>query len=1013
MRRLLSTSFLLAIHLFALAQVNVVMPQNRVVYQRNNQNEASVPVMGLCAPNATRVEARAEAIQAGQGTNTGWLAVDGSPQNGRFGGMVTLRGGWYRLFVRAVAGNTVVGESTIDRVGVGEVFVVAGQSNASGGHLTNPGANDDRVSVVNWFEDDLPEARLPLTFSQAGTNNRMAPFNPLHMWGMLGDRLVNRLNVPVLFLGAAYGGANSEVFKLSALGQNPGGTPGPYLMPYRPIGAALDHYARRTGVRAVLWHQGESDNGWRGTQAYFDNVKTVIDKTRQQSGFGRLPWVVSRVSYIGGRTDPAIIAAQNQLIQSIDQVFPGPETDGYTGPDDRFDGLHFGGNGLNTLTNLWDNWLNNDFFSRSAPGVLSALPPTITTGAIVPIGMNAGQSVSVPYVRENGFASDNVFVVRLLSANGSVVGQLGTGTQNPMSVQLPGDLATGQYSIRVDGTNPAVTGIPSQLFALAGASQVNNSTPNTPNNTPPTNTTTATNTTPGLVRRIGYEYDAPTHGFKLFVDADGPTEVRLQRISGTFAANSWLTANGGAFVDNYNFSNYYPPVALGVGGVEPGQYLMSARRIGQPTTEKSATVFLSHGFRTVFPVPANQAPVVTTFMTSQTASLNTPFALVILSNTFTDPDGELLVYSISGQPDGLTLDRNTITGLPTQTGRFTISVQATDPGGLAVSTEFTLTVLGATTPPPSTTTITPPVSVTTSPPVATTTAPPSTTLPPVNNTGVITGVLRKVGYKYDAPTHGFQLLVEGDGTIEVKIERLDGAFSPSDWGLVVPFTNEPGYTAQRFYPPISLGVGGVVAGRYRLSARIVGKPETLITSDVVLQYGVFPIYVAPPVSTTPPVTTAPPASTTTAPPVGPVYMVTRLGYKYDAPTHGFEVFVEANSAVQVRIERLDGPFGPTDWQLATLYSEQPGYSFRRFYAPLLPGVGGVVAGTYRIVARIANRPETEVSSEVTIQYGMFQTYPPQKSMREVTGEITPLFVFPLVPSDCVGCVRMEGRVLKR
>ncbi len=363
-----------------------------------------MPVTGICPSSATRIEIRAEAIQSGQGISTGWLTADGSPKNGRFAGLVTLTGGWYRMYVRALTNAIVISETTVDRMGVGEVFIVAGQSNAAGGHTANPGASDDRVSVVDWYEDDLPEAHLPLTFSQAATNRRMAPFNPLHIWGMLGDRLVSRLNVPVLFLGSAYSGTSSEVWRISAQGQNPGGTPGPYLMPYRPISAALDHYVRRTGVRAILWHQGESDNGYRGQQAYFDNVKVIIDKTRQQSGFARLPWVMSRVSYIGGRTDPAIIAGQNQLIQTVDQVWPGPETDGYTGIEDRFDGLHFGGNGLNTLTNLWDKCLTTDFFNRSVANTLPALPPTITTAVVVPIGSRAGQSISVASVRQGGFA---------------------------------------------------------------------------------------------------------------------------------------------------------------------------------------------------------------------------------------------------------------------------------------------------------------------------------------------------------------------------------------------------------------------------------------------------------------------------------------------------------------------------------------------------------------------------------------------------------------------------------
>lgn len=961
-RTILSLFFLLFYEVCA-GQFSVISPQNRIVYQRSNQNEGPVPVTGICPSSATRIEVRAEAIQSGQGTSTGWLIADNSPRNGRFSGMVTLRGGWYRLFVRAFANANILAESTVDRVGVGEVFIVAGQSNAQGGHLSNPGASDDRVSVVDWNEDDLPEANLPLTFSQASTNRRMAPANPLHMWGMLGDRLTRRLNVPVLFLGAAYGGTNSEVWRISAQGQNPGGAPGPFLMPYRVVSAALDHYVRRTGVRAVLWHQGESDNGWRGQQAYFDNVRTVIEKTRQQSGFSRLPWVVSRVSYIGGTTDPAIIAGQNQLIQTVDQVWPGPETDGYTGPDDRFDGLHFGGNGLNTLTTLWNNWLTDDFFNRSAAGTLSSVPPAITTGSIVPIGSRAGQSISVPSVRQGGFTGNNQFVVKLFNQDGTFVQDLGSGTQNPQPIQLPVEIPTGQYKIRVDGTNPVMIGASSQAFTITGRASVVN---------------TPTSSGPGLVRRIGYQYDAPTHGFNLFVDADGPTEVRVQRINGTFTANGWITATGGTFADSYNYMHYYPPTAIGVGGVEAGQYLISARRIGQPTSEKSATIIVGHGFRTIYPVLANQPPIVNQPIGQQTATINQPFTFQIPNNAFTDPDGDPLVYTITGQPAGLASDRNGLVGTPQQAGQFTITVRASDNKGSTIFTEFMLIVGNATvTPPPSTT------------------------------TPIVAG-LSKVGYKYDAPTHGFQLLVSANAPVEVRLERLDGSFSPSDWGSVTAYTEEVGYSAQRFYAPVRIGVGGVVAGRYRLSARLIGKPETMITSEVVLQYGVFSIFTAtpPPTTTTPSTPSVPPLVTTGQ--TGKSF-ISRLGYKYDAPTHGFDVLVSANAAVEIRLERTDGPFGPTDWQAGTTHTEETNYNYLRFYPPIIPGVGGVEAGTYRIKARIIGQPETEVSVEVVLQYGIFQAYPPQRIMRKPNDADRSPAAADII---CVLCVPVQGQRIK-
>jgi hypothetical protein len=40
-------------------------------------------------------------------------------------------GGWYTLGVRATVTGRLVAEVLVERVGVGEVFVVAGQSNAA------------------------------------------------------------------------------------------------------------------------------------------------------------------------------------------------------------------------------------------------------------------------------------------------------------------------------------------------------------------------------------------------------------------------------------------------------------------------------------------------------------------------------------------------------------------------------------------------------------------------------------------------------------------------------------------------------------------------------------------------------------------------------------------------------------------------------------------------------------------------------------------------------------------
>ena len=130
-------------------------PQSRIVYQRNGSNQAAVVVSGLAPLNTTRIEARLVALSGYSGATTGWTPINLISNNKAFRGSVNGFGGWYRLEVRAWADGNLSAEGNIDRVGIGEVFIVAGQSNAFGVNEAG-GASDDRVSVVDFRDDDAP-----------------------------------------------------------------------------------------------------------------------------------------------------------------------------------------------------------------------------------------------------------------------------------------------------------------------------------------------------------------------------------------------------------------------------------------------------------------------------------------------------------------------------------------------------------------------------------------------------------------------------------------------------------------------------------------------------------------------------------------------------------------------------------------------------------------------------------------------------------------------------------------
>ncbi|MVM31107.1 hypothetical protein GO755_13785 [Spirosoma sp. HMF4905] len=355
------------------AQFIINSPMTRSVIQRDTANRAQLTIAGKAPGTAATIEARLIPMAVGQGTPSNWKLVATVNDDRTFRGNLAAHGGWYRLEIRAKSATTVVADTAVSRVGVGEVFVIAGQSNAQGGIATDvPPAIDDRVSCIDFFQrDQIDSQTFPFLFSHVSAGASIGPSNAPYLWGILGDSLTKRLNVPILFLGAAQGGSNSTEWTKSAAAA-------PITLPYQRVSTTLLYYISRLGMRAILWHQGESDSGIT-EQTYFNNVSSLITKSRQQLSHSRLAWLVSRASYISGTTNSQVISAQNRLSHEVADVYAGPATDGLTGPDNRVDDIHFGGQGLVRVANLWNQSLTNLFFSQSIPFSPSA--DTIRTDA--------------------------------------------------------------------------------------------------------------------------------------------------------------------------------------------------------------------------------------------------------------------------------------------------------------------------------------------------------------------------------------------------------------------------------------------------------------------------------------------------------------------------------------------------------------------------------------------------------------------------------------------------------
>jgi Carbohydrate esterase, sialic acid-specific acetylesterase len=274
---------------------------------------------------------------------------------------VTFSKGSYRLQVRIRKG-LFTGFKTIQRqdilFGVGDVYLIAGQSNAQGyqnndspNNGGDPGvvANSNNytsyhsVSVIDrselnnssnsvkigGFPFNLPistTSSIQKGFSKLEKNNNSAyiPIYPRGQgswcWGPMASKIIeNQTDVPITLFNAA--SQNSEIkswadkywrdeagnYMLPPTWANDPCTTLPCLnntthWVYKQFRSSLQMYGHILGLKTILWHQGENDaqrEGYFGVSNfnyYTNRMNDLITQSRTDIG-SNLSWLSSEVSY--------------------------------------------------------------------------------------------------------------------------------------------------------------------------------------------------------------------------------------------------------------------------------------------------------------------------------------------------------------------------------------------------------------------------------------------------------------------------------------------------------------------------------------------------------------------------------------------------------------------------------------------------------------------------------------------------------------------------------------------
>ena len=271
------------------ASIQLTAPATNQIVQRVDDGTGSILVRGLVHGSRGAVEAR--------WAGGPWLLVDQRIDDGRFSGVLSgLPAGQGALEVRLAADHSV--RDRRDSVGIGDIFVVAGQSNACGRAPTSQQWTS-RTFSAGMFANDCRWKPLSDPFDDpAGQTDAVSRDRPVRsggsVWPLVATSVMAGAKVPVAFIPVPYSGSSIADWQCREDWPDDPGT---------LCGNMLRRVAKAGGaVRAVLFWQGEWDAGSGATtgQTYATQLRSLAVAVQRDLG---APFVVCQIGEIRWRQD--------------------------------------------------------------------------------------------------------------------------------------------------------------------------------------------------------------------------------------------------------------------------------------------------------------------------------------------------------------------------------------------------------------------------------------------------------------------------------------------------------------------------------------------------------------------------------------------------------------------------------------------------------------------------------------------------------------------------------------
>ena len=335
--------------------IAVTSPQAYLVRQQNG-GVANLPISGTYAGTPTGIEASYNGAP--------YQTIATNLSGGTFAGtLANLPTGQGTLTVRAI--NDVTINVSIPYVGIGDVFVVYGQSNAVG-QATNNQVYRDAIGLkacLFGFDYVRKELADP-THAFSGTVDSVPMDSTLggSAWPLLATLMMARLRYPVAFIPAAQDGAAIATLSPSGSGHLDRTTC------YGAMNYRGQNYGSG-GVKAVLYWQGESDAMAGASQsAYLASLTALASAIKADLGS---PLIVCKLlslatSFASAANQAAIRAAIDQAWQA-GTVLPGPDLGDVAADTVTGNGVHaVSDNALAVIGARWWDAIRKAIYDPSA-----------------------------------------------------------------------------------------------------------------------------------------------------------------------------------------------------------------------------------------------------------------------------------------------------------------------------------------------------------------------------------------------------------------------------------------------------------------------------------------------------------------------------------------------------------------------------------------------------------------------------------------------------------------------